>query len=214
MSCFPFFMEIGGRPALIAGGGTVALRKIEKLLPYGPRLTVVSPAIGEEIAALPGLRLLRRPFRPGDLEGMAFAIAATADREVNHQIAALCQERSILVNVVDDPAACTFLFPALVKRGELSIGISSGGASPSAVIHLKEQIAGLLPDDLEGILGFLKAVRPGIKAALPEETARARAFDALFRRCLEEGRGLTAPEIEDCLGFALPAEEKEDSAWK
>lgn len=214
MSCFPFFMEIGNRPALIAGGGTVALRKIEKLLPYGPRLTVVSPAIAEEIAALPGLRLLRRPFQPEDLEGMAFAIAATADREVNHRIAALCRERSILVNVVDDPAACTFLFPALVKRGELSIGISSGGASPSAAIHFKEQIAGLLPDDLESILGFLKAVRPGIKAALPEEAARARAFDALFRRCLKEGRGLTAPEIEDCLGFALPAGEQEEAAWK
>lgn len=213
MSCFPFFMEIGGRPALIAGGGTVALRKIEKLLPYGPRLTVAAPDISAEIEALPGLRLLRRPFRPGDLEGMAFAIAATADREVNRRIAALCRARSIPVNVVDDPAACTFLFPALVKRGELSIGISSGGASPSAAVFVKDRVEALLPDHIEDILDFLKAVRPGVKVALPEEEVRARAFAALFRRCLEEGRGLTAPEIEDCLGFALPAGE-EESAWK
>lgn len=213
MSCFPFFMEIGGRPALIAGGGTVALRKIEKLLPYGPRLTVAAPDISAEIEALPGLRLLRRPFRPGDLEGMAFAVAATADREVNRRIAALCRARSIPVNVVDDPAACTFLFPALVKRGELSIGISSGGASPSAAVFVKDRVEALLPDHIEDILDFLKAVRPGVKAALPEEEVRARAFAALFRRCLEEGRGLTAPEIEDCLGFALPAGE-EESAWK
>ena len=213
MSCFPFFMEIGGRPALIAGGGTVALRKIEKLLPYGPRLTVAAPDISAEIEALPGLRLLRRPFRPGDLEGMAFAIAATADREVNRRIAALCRARSIPVNVVDDPAACTFLFPALVKRGELSIGISSGGASPSAAVFVKDRVEALLPDHIEDILDCLKAVRPGVKAALPEEEVRARAFAALFRRCLEEGRGLTAPEIEDCLGFALPAGE-EESAWK
>lgn len=213
MSCFPFFMEIGGRPALIAGGGTVALRKIEKLLPYGPRLTVAAPDISAEIEALPGLRLLRRSFRPGDLEGMAFAIAATADREVNRRIAALCRARSIPVNVVDDPAACTFLFPALVKRGELSIGISSGGASPSAAVFVKDRVEALLPDHIEDILDFLKAVRPGVKVALPEEEVRARAFAALFRRCLEEGRGLTAPEIEDCLGFALPAGE-EESAWK
>lgn len=213
MSCFPFFMEIGGRPALIAGGGTVALRKIEKLLPYGPRLTVAAPDISAEIEALPGLRLLRRPFRPGDLEGMAFAVAATADRAVNRRIAALCRARSIPVNVVDDPAACTFLFPALVKRGELSIGISSGGASPSAAVFVKDRVEALLPDHIEDILDFLKAVRPGVKAALPEEEVRARAFAALFRRCLEEGRGLTAPEIEDCLGFALPAGE-EESAWK
>lgn len=211
MSCFPFFIELSGRPALIAGGGAVALRKIEKLLPYGPRLTVVAPAIAEEIAALPGLRLLRRPFRPEDLEGMAFAIAATAEREVNHQIAALCRDRGILVNVVDDPAACTFLFPALVKRGELSVGISSGGASPSAAIYLKECVAALLPDHLEDMLDMLKTARPGIKAALPEEADRARAFDALFRRCLEAGRSLTAAEIEDCLGFALPAEKEEET---
>lgn len=214
MSCFPFFMEIGGRPALIAGGGTVALRKIEKLLPYGVRLTVVAPDISAEIAALPGLRLLRRPFRPEDLEGMAFAIAATADREVNQRIAALCRERSILVNVVDDPADCTFLFPALVKRGELSIGISSGGASPSAAVYLKDRIAELLSDHIEDILDFLRDVRPRVKSALPGEAARARAFDALFRRCLEEGRGLTTLEIEDCLGFDLPVGEKEEAAWK
>lgn len=199
MSCFPFFIELSGRPGLIAGGGTVALRKIEKLLPYGPQLTVAAPDIAEEIAALPGLRLLRRTFRPEDLEGMVFAIAATADREVNHRIAALCRERGILVNVVDDPEACTFLFPALVKRGDLSVGISSGGASPSAAIYLRKQIAALLPDHLEDMLNMLKAARPGIKAALPDEADRARAFDALFRRCLEAGRGLTEAEIEDCL---------------
>lgn len=205
MSGFPFFIEIKDRPALIVGGGTVALRKIEKLLPYGPRLTVTAPEITEEIAALPGLLLHRRPFRPRDLDGMTFVIAAASDRDVNRQVSALCRERGILVNVVDDPEGCTFLFPALVKRGELSIGISSGGASPSAVIYLKEQIAAALPEHLEAVLDFLKEVRPRIKAALPEEGARARAYAALFRRCAEEGRGLTAGETEDCLGFPLPA---------
>lgn len=213
MSCFPFFMEIGGRPALIAGGGRTALRKIEKLLPYGPRLTVAAPDISADIAALPGLRLLRRPFCPEDLEGMAFAVAATGERRVNRRIAALCRAQNIPVNVVDDPAACTFLFPALVKRGELSIGISSGGASPSAAVFIRDRVEELLPDHIEDILDFLKAVRPGVKAALPEEEARARAFAALFRRCLEEGRPLTVPETEDCLGFALPAGEGA-SAWK
>lgn len=213
MSCFPFFMELEGRNALIAGGGTVALRKIEKLLPYGPRLTVAAPVIAEEIAALPGLRLLRRPFQPQDLTGMAFAIAATADPAVNRRIAALCRERGILVNVVDDPEACTFLFPALVKRGELSIGVSSGGASPTAAAYLREQIEALLPDCLEDVLDFLKALRPGVKALLPEGPVRSEAFAALFRRCLEAGRPLTPAETEACLGLALPAEERK-AVWK
>ena len=67
MSYFPFFMEMEGRPGLIVGGGTVACRKVEKLLPYGPRLTVVAPENAPEIAAVKGLTLLRRPFRPEDL---------------------------------------------------------------------------------------------------------------------------------------------------
>ncbi len=208
MSCFPFFMDIGGKPALVAGGGTVALRKIEKLLPYGPHLTVVAPVIAEEIAALPGLRILHRPFQAEDLEGMAFVIAATAERKTNRQIASLCHRRGILVNVVDDPAACTFLFPALVKRGELSVGVSTGGASPSAAIYLKEQIETLLPGNLEEILNFLKDIRPTVQAALPEEDQRSQALSLLFRRCLERGRGLTERETEDCLRAVRTAEEK------
>lgn len=209
MSCFPFFMEIGGSPALIVGGGKVALRKIEKLLPYGPRLTVAAPEIAAEIAALPGLVLLRRPFREEDLEGMVFAVAATGDRVLNRRVADLCREKRIPVNVVDDPEACTFLFPALVKQGRLSVGISSAGSSPSAAIWLKEQITALLPERLEEILDYLGSIRPAVKAALPEEADRAGAFSALFSRCRELGRPLTAGEAEACLGVPLPMPEQE-----
>lgn len=208
MSCFPFFMELEGKSILIAGGGRVALGKIEKLLPYGPHLTVAAPEIAQEIAVLPGLRLLRRHFRPEDLEGADFAIAATSNRKTDSQIAALCREKGIPVNAADNPEACTFLFPALVKRGSLTIGISTGGASPTAAVWLKEQIATLLPDRLEEILDFLYDLRPGIKALLPEEKARARAFSGLFHRCLDAGRPLTVSETEAYLG--LLAEERED----
>ncbi len=180
MSCFPFFMELEGKSILIAGGGRVALGKIEKLLPYGPHLT-------------------------------DFAIAATSNRKTDSQIAALCREKGIPVNAADNPEACTFLFPALVKRGSLTIGISTGGASPTAAVWLKEQIAALLPDRLEEILDFLYDLRPGIKALLPEEKARARAFAGLFHRCLDAGRPLTVSETEAYLG--LLAEERED-IWK
>lgn len=208
MSWFPFFMELEGKSILIAGGGKVALGKIERLLPYGPHLTVAAPEIAQEIAVLPGLRLFRRPFCPEDLEGMEFAVAATSDRVTDSQIAALCREKGIPVNAADNPEACTFLFPALVKRGPLTIGISTGGASPTAAVWLKEQIAGLLPDRLEEILDFLYHLRPGVKALLPEEEARSRAFAGLFQRCLDAGRPLTASETEAYLG--LLTEERGD----
>ncbi len=132
MGYFPFFMDLEGREGLVVGGGAVALRKLQKLLPYGPRLTVAAPELLAEIEALPGLTRLRRSFAPAMLEGKGFVIAATDDREVNRGIAALCRERGIPVNAVDDKEQCTFLFPALVKRGYLTVGVSTAGASPSA----------------------------------------------------------------------------------
>lgn len=199
MGYFPFFIQLQDAPGLLVGGGTVALRKAEKLLPYGPSLTVVAPEIGPELAALPGLALEYRPFRPEDVEGMAFVIAAAGDRELNHRVARLCREKGVPVNVVDDREACSFLFPALVKRGELSVGISTGGSSPTAAVWLKEQIAALLPQGLEDILAWLEEQRPLLKARWPEERVRARGFSALFSACLAAGRPLTGAEREQCL---------------
>ena len=100
MAYFPFFMDLEGREGLVVGGGAVAARKIQKLLPYGPRLTVAAPELLPEIAALPGLTLLRRTFDPAMLEGKFFAVAASDSRETNREIAALCRERGVLVNTV------------------------------------------------------------------------------------------------------------------
>lgn len=197
MSYFPFFVDLEGRRGLIIGGGTVAARKVEKLLPYGPKLTVVSPEISKEIEEM-GVACLRRPFEEGDLEGAFFVIAA-ATPEVNRHAAALCQARNIPVNVVDDREQCSFLFPALVKQGSLSIGISTGGASPTAAIYLKEQISRLLPEEFDQLLDFLEALRPALKAAIPDGHRRSRAFAALFSACMAAGRPLTEGEVRSIL---------------
>lgn len=198
MGYFPFFMELERQEGLIVGGGTVALRKVEKLLPYGPRLTVAAPELLPALEAIPELTLLRRPFGPDLLEGKLFVVAATDDRALNRCIAAECRHRRIPVNAVDDRDACTFLFPALVKRGDLSVGISTGGASPSAAVYLKDRIAGLLPDDFGALLAELDALRPAVKAALPEE-ARAAAFSRLFAARLAAGRPLEEAELRAIL---------------
>lgn len=186
MSYFPFFMDLEGREGLIVGGGVVALRKIEKLLPYGPRLTVAAPEILPEIAALPGLTLVRRAFGPDMLEGKFFAVAATDCREANREIAALCRERGILVNAVDDRDACTFLFPALVRRGDLTVGVSTAGASPSAAVWVKERVDGLLPGDFGALLDYLASLRPVVRERVPEER-RGGVFARLFSECMEKG---------------------------
>ena len=145
MAYFPFFVDLTGRTGLLVGGGAVALRKAEKLLPYGPALTVVAPEVLPALADLPGVTVIRRPFSPADLEGADFVIAAADDGAVNAQVSALCQAQKRPVNVVDDPARCSFLFPALVRHGGRSVGTSTGCSIPAAPICLKAQISALLP---------------------------------------------------------------------
>ena len=198
MAYFPFFVDLSGQRGLIVGGGTVALRKAEKLLPYGPCLTVVAQSFVPELEALEGAALYRRAFRPRDVEGQALVVAATGDGALNREIAALCRARRIPVNAVDDKDNCTFLFPALVRRGPLSIGISTGGASPTAAVYVKEKIEAALPggDGWNGILEYLAAWRAPVRASVPDETARARLFAALFDACMEKGRPLEQAEFD------------------
>lgn len=188
MGYFPFFVELSGKDGPIVGGGVTALRKIQKLLLYGPRLTVAAPAITEEIRMIDGPLLLFRPFSSDLLAGKAFVIAATDNRQLNHRISTLCKSRHIPVNVGDDQAACTFLFPALVKQGTLSVGISTGGVSPSAAIYLKEQIAALLPDHFEELLTYLEVQRAFGKTVLPDQRRRSAFCAQLFIKCMQEGR--------------------------
>lgn len=200
MPHFPMFIDLKGQTVLIVGGGHVALRKLRKLEPYGPRPTVVAPEILPEIRAMAGVRLRCREFRPRDLTPRpALVIAATSDPAVNHEISALCQKRHIPVNVADDPGSCTFLFPALMQQGNFSAGISTGGASPTAAMYFRDRLRDLVPEDLDGMLAWLEAQRPALKAAMPEQSRRAGAFRALFDACLAKGGPLTAAETEGCL---------------
>ena len=194
MGWFPFFVQLEGARGLLVGGGRVALRKAEKLLPFGAQLTVVAPCICPPLAALPGLTLCRRAFADSDLSPAPdFVIAATGDRALDRRIAALCRARRILVNVVDDPAACGFYFPALVQRGRLCIGISTGGASPTAAAWLRQKIEALLPPGFDGILDRLASRREAVKAEGGSEAKRAERLQQAFALELAAAEAPHAP---------------------
>ena len=208
MAYFPLFVDLTGRRVLVVGGGRVALRKVEKLLPYGAELIVAAPEFRPELETMAGVMLVRRAFAPELLEGAAMVIAAAGDRAVNHQVSGLCRERGIPVNVVDDPAACTFYFPALVKRGALSVGISTGGASPCAAAYIRRQVEDLVSEDFGAILEFLSARRPVVRNAITEEERRAKFFAELFQRGLRGETPLTEEAAEQALRtFLQEAEE-------
>ena len=111
MSYFPFFVEIGQKRCLVVGGGTVAFRKIEKLLPFGVEITVVSPSFCAEIEQTEGICRIRKEFQAEDVEDMSFVIGATDCEAVNTRIAAVCHAKHIPVNIVDDAEKCSFFFP-------------------------------------------------------------------------------------------------------
>ena len=207
MSYFPFFVELEGVSGLLVGGGIVARHKVEKLLPYGPCLTVVAPEIHPDIVACAAVTPVLRTFHPEDLDGKSFVLAA-ANREVHRQVSALCRSRGIPVNAVDQQEDCTFLFPALVKQGTLSVGISTGGASPTAAAYVKDQLNTLLPDNFGELLDFLGSLRPQLKQQIPEETRRAQLFAALFDACLQAGRPLSGRQVQGLMNSLSSAEDQ------
>ena len=202
MAYFPFFVDLEGKHGLIVGGGAVALRKAQKLLPYGPRLTVVAPKLKAEFWELHGVEFLRRPFAVTDLDGCAFAVAATDDRALNHCVAELCGQQHIPVNVADSREDSTFLFPALLRRGELSVGVSASGAAPAAAACVRDRFAQVLPENLEEILEFLEDIREPLRQAVPDSTVRQRLLASLAVDCMEVGRPLTDGEFRRKLADA------------
>lgn len=199
MAYFPMFVELDNKKVLIVGGGKVALRKAEKLLPYGPEITVVAPEICDELSLMQGIRTVCGSFSDELLQGIDIVIAATDDRELNRHISELCRSEKIPVNTVDDSELCSFIFPCLIKNGSLSIGISTGGASPTAAISFKNKITDLIPDNTDAILDYLNSLRGTVKAAFPEEKTRSRIFKELFELCISRGRPLTQAETEEYL---------------
>jgi siroheme synthase-like protein len=182
---YPLFMDLAGRECLVVGAGAVAARKARSLLACGARVTVVGEAPAPAFRALErrGVRLERRRFRAGDVGRQALVIAATDERAVNAAVSAAARRRGVPVNAVDDPPNCTFIVPAVVTRGELTIAISTGGRSPAAARLVKERVAALLGDEYAALVRLLGARRGRMKAAVARQGARAAAW----QRMLDEG---------------------------
>ena len=206
MAYFPLFFDLSGQTGLVVGGGPVAFRKARVLLDFGPRLLVCAPSFLPELEALPGVERLPVPFSPELLNGVSLAIAATDCREVNHTVAQLCHARAIPVDVADSRAESSFLFPAVVRRGRLSVGISTGGASPAACAYVRQTLDDALSPALEPILDWLEEVREIYKARLPAQE-RSAFFACLFRAALDAGRPLSPAETDALLSQNTPEEE-------
>lgn len=167
MGYFPFFMDIEGKSGLIVGGGEVARRKVLKLLPFAPHLTVVAPMIAKELFENKTITCVQRAFRKEDIRGQMFVIAASDEADVNREVGRLCREKNIPVNVADEKEACSFLFPALVKEGRLTIGISTEGASPAMAGKIRSSVEASIPSGIGEELERLANIREQVKKTVP-----------------------------------------------
>lgn len=188
------------RRCVVIGGGAVATRKVAGLLAARAAVTIISPALApalERLAAEGQAQALRRPYRPGDLEGAFLVIAATDDQAVNRAVWEEANRRGCLVNVVDDPAHSNFIVPAIVRRDEITVAVQTGGASPALARRLRERLEATVGPEYGVLARLLAELRPELLARVPPGESRLAAalrlvdsdvLDVIRRDGAEAGR--------------------------
>ena len=195
MALFPFFRDINDKTVIVVGTGKEAESKCVKLAPYGAKIVRMTE---EEFLGNRGSVAQCAESVP------VCVIVAGEDRELNRKIALWCRANQILVNTVDDPEYCDFVFPSLITRGNLSVGICTGGASPSMGMLLKQKVEEQIPEHMEEILDWLQEVRPVVAEAVPDKKQRFLLFHRMAEMCMDLGRPLTEEELKCVIGDFCP----------
>ena len=166
---YPVALDLHDVTVLVVGAGRIAARKVEGLSQAGANVHVVAPDVGPAIesAVLDGhvAKLRMRPFEPQDLDGVRLVITAKGIPEVDAAVAAQATAAGIWVNAADRPDDCTFILPAIARKGPLTIAVTTDGSSPALAGQLRDRAAALLDDDVVELAGRLRAERAAIQAA-------------------------------------------------
>lgn len=166
---YPVFLKVHQFDTLIVGGGEVGLEKLTFLLRSSPnaRVTLVGKAIRDDIKKLaaqhPTVTLIERTYFKEDLTEMQMAIVATENPELNREIRDEAKSRGILVNVADTPNLCDFYLGSIVTKGDLKIGISTNGKSPTVAKRLRELLTETLPEEIDDLLANMRVIRDRLK---------------------------------------------------
>jgi precorrin-2 dehydrogenase / sirohydrochlorin ferrochelatase len=181
---YPMFVDLEGWRCLVVGGGPIATEKVEKLLDHGAAVRLVSPAVTPELADRVAAGELaefhERPYEPSDLDDCFLVIAATNLDAVNRMVWQDAEARGMLCNVVDVPPLCNFIVPSIVRRGELAIAISTGGASPVVAKHIRRQLDELYGPEWESLVAILREVRDELKLRYLDMPSRRDAVERLM----------------------------------
>lgn len=166
---FPIFLKMDEIRTLLVGAGPIGLEKLQAILKNSPRarVDVVALEIHEETEALISqydtVRLFRKEFEENDLDGKDLVILATNNAGLNERIRTFAKERHILLNVADKPALCDFYLSSVVQKGNLKLGISTNGKSPTMAKRLKEFFNDILPEEIDETLELMLQYRNQLK---------------------------------------------------
>ena len=176
---YPIVLKLFGRRALVVGGGEVALRKARVLADAGARVRVVAPKLVAGFTEDGRFECLAARYEKRHLEGARVAVAATDDEAVNRQVARDARAAGALVNVVDRPELCDFIVPAQVRRGDLVVAVSTGGAAPALAKRLRERLEKEFGPEYATYLAVLREVREDLKKRNIPADLRRRIFERL-----------------------------------
>ena len=181
---YPVFLDLTDRLVVVVGGGQVATERAAKLAAHGARVRVVSPALGEQLAAMAAdgrvAEHRARAYAPGDLDGAVLVVAATNDAAVNRRVRDDARAVGAEVNVADDPEGSTAVIPALMREGDLAIAITTGGASPVVSRRIREDLQQRFGPGWAGLIALLAETRDELIAAHPDIASRRAAVEALL----------------------------------
>ncbi|URJ27401.1 siroheme synthase CysG [Candidatus Blochmanniella camponoti] len=203
MEYLPIFIDLKNRPVLVVGGGIVAARKIQMLQRAGATITIVAPALCTELKKVlitQNISWISKNFQPIMLNKVILVIVATNDPKLNTLIYQNAEKHNILINTVDDKNKCSFIFPAIVDRNPVLIGISSCGKAPILVRILREKLELLLPKSLGFVAKLAGAWRDQVKQHIVDTVLRRQFWEKIFYNghvatLMEQGRPKEANKV-------------------
>lgn len=212
---YPVFLRIQGRRCVVVGGGPVASRKAKALLEHGAKVKVVSPELCpelKELAETNTIQFVSRSYEDGDLRRVTLAVAATDDAQINQKVLAEARKRGVLINVVDDLENSDFIVPSYLRRGDVTIAISTGGKSPALARKIRTKLETDFGPEYGSLATLLDEVRSELKKRQVRVDGNAwqEALDLESLLVLLRARRDTEAKTRLLRGLGIPTQTRRD----